>query len=247
MMKISILFVVLLAFALLVEEGQCWGRRRRRRSGGRWSLSRGGVTYTFRNGATVTGHGGFNSIGVRVSIPFGRKRRSVMDGTELDAKRATAEQKATIPPVMEVDNEKKAKLEEKQPKIDNNDKTLSAVRQSQNRKDNCDECIEVQPFNINDQAIENKTVENNDFVMVVKYIEENTSALKLQAKIKFEVFDVVKSPVDSVKEGETFTIKAEMAKCPCLSILDPGYYVVTGSVNAEGQLVLSNVLMEFER
>ena len=30
-MKISILFVVLLAVALLVEEGQCWGRRRRRR------------------------------------------------------------------------------------------------------------------------------------------------------------------------------------------------------------------------
>ncbi|XP_065071536.1 uncharacterized protein LOC135696172 [Rhopilema esculentum] len=245
-MKISILFVVLLAFALLVEEGQCWGRRRRRRSGGRWSLSNGGVTYTFRNGATVTGHGSLSnggSVGVRVSIPFGRKRRSVMDETELDAKRVTAEQKATIPPVIEVDDEKKAKLEEKQPKIDNNDKTLSPVRQSQN----CDECIDVQPFNINDQAVENKTVENNDFVMVVKYIEENISALKLQAKIKFEVFDVVKSPVDSVKEGETFTIKAEMAKCPCLSILEPGYYVVTGSVNAEGQLVLSNVLMEFER
>ena len=147
----------------------------------------------------------------------------------------------------EIDDEKKAKLEEKQPEIGNNDKTLSPVRKSPNKKYNCDECIDVQPFKINDQAVENKTVENNDFVMVVKYIEENISALKLQAKIRFEVFDVVKSPVDSVKEGEVFTINAEMAKCPCLSILDPGYYVVTGSVNAEGQLVLSNVLMEFER
>ena len=37
-MKISILFVVLLAVALLVEEGQCWGRRRRRRSGSKFYL-----------------------------------------------------------------------------------------------------------------------------------------------------------------------------------------------------------------
>ena len=218
---------------------------------GRWSISNGGVTYKFRNGASVTGHGSFKnggSVGVKVTIPFGRKRRSVADETDVDTKKLIpAEEVTAIPPVFYVDDKKKAKLEEKQPDVVKSDESLVALRQSQNREDNCDECLDIQPFKINDRAVENKTIENNDFVMVVKYIEENISALKLQAKIKFEVFDVVKSPVDSVKEGETFTINAEMAKCPCLSILDPGYYVVTGSVNAEGQLVLSNVLMEFER
>ena len=118
--------------------------------------------------------------------------------------------------------------------------------ENQEKDDNCDDCLDVQPFNVNDQEIENKTLANNDFVMVVKLIEENMSVLKLNAKVKFEVTEVVKSPVKSIEPGQTFTIKAEMAKCPCLTSLDPGLYVVTGSMNEENQLILSNVLMEFE-
>lgn len=114
------------------------------------------------------------------------------------------------------------------------------------KDDNCEDCLEIEPFNINDKRIENKTIESNQFVMVVKFIEENMSAVKLDAKIKFEVVEIVKSPLENVKQGETFTIKAQMASCPCLTSLNPGYYVVTGSIDANNQLVLSNVLMEFE-
>ena len=113
-------------------------------------------------------------------------------------------------------------------------------------EDDCNQCLEIKPFKVNDEDVENKTLANNDFVMVVKLIEENMSAVKFDARIKLEVIEVVKSPIDSVTPGQTFTIKAQMATCPCLTSLDPGSYVVTGTMNDKNQLVLSNVLMEFE-
>ena len=113
-------------------------------------------------------------------------------------------------------------------------------------KDDCNQCLEIQPFCARSQKVEKKTLASNDFVMVVKLIEENLSAVKLREKMKFKVIEVVKSPTDNVTSGQTFTIKAQMATCPCLATLDPGFYVVTGQANDKNQLVLSNVLMEFE-
>lgn len=112
--------------------------------------------------------------------------------------------------------------------------------------DNCEDCLEIRPFKASDQGIENKTISSNDFVLVVEFIEENISAIKMNAKIKFNVTQVMKSPLENVKPGDSFTIRADLATCSCLTSLKPGYYVVTGSVDEKNQLVLSNVLMEFE-
>ena len=114
------------------------------------------------------------------------------------------------------------------------------------RNDNCEDCLEIKPFNVSDHSIVNKTTASNDFVLVVKFIEENISAVKMNAKIKFEVTQVVKNPLVNVKSGDSFTMRADLAKCSCLTSLDPGYYVVTGSVDGNNRLILSNVLMEFE-
>ena len=114
------------------------------------------------------------------------------------------------------------------------------------RDDNCEDCLEIKPFNVSDHSIENKTISSNDFVLVVKFIEESISAVKMNAKIKFEVTQVIKSPLQNVKSGDSFTIRADLAKCSCLTSLDPGYFVVTGSVDEKNRLILSNVLMEFE-
>ena len=94
--------------------------------------------------------------------------------------------------------------------------------------------------------MQKKTLEEKDFVMVAKYIEANVSLLKLLSVMSFEVVDVLKSPIEKITNGSKFTIRAKLAKCPCLSNLDPGYYVVTGFMNKQGRLTLSNVLMEFE-
>jgi len=241
-----IIFVVILA--LLISDGDCWGRRRRRRrrSGGRWSLSNGGVTYKFKNGHSVTGYGSFKnggSIGLKYTIPIGRKRRSVEDeklgGFE------------TYDSGMPMPFNPKPLFFKNQKQVENDKiKASDDLSPPENgmiqERDDCSQCLEIQPFNTSDQNVENTTLASNDFVMVVKLIEENLSALKLDAKIKFEVIEVIKSSTDNVTSGQTFTIKAQMATCPCLATLDPGFYVVTGQTNDENQLVLSNVLMEFE-
>ena len=131
-------------------------------------------------------------------------------------------------------------------KMDASDDLSSPDNGMIQERDDCRQCLEIQPFNASDQNVENTTLASNDFVMVVKLIEENLSALKLDARIKFEVIEIVKSPTDNVTSGQIFTIKAEMATCPCLATLGPGFYVVTGQTNDENQLVLSKVLMEFE-
>ena len=223
---------------------------------GRWGLSNGGVTYTFRNGHSVTGHGSLSnggSFGIKYTIPLGRKRRSTEDEAEVKVEK-TEDIKPSLPLIPKpISFKNDNKTEEKEQQHHEEVSALASVKildetetKNQEKDDDCDDCLDVQPFNVNDQEIENKTLANNDFVMVVKLIEENTSVLKLNAKVKFEVTEVVKSPVESIEPGQTFTIKAEMAKCPCLTSLDPGFYVVTGSMNDENQLILSNVLMEFE-
>ena len=114
------------------------------------------------------------------------------------------------------------------------------------RDDNCEDCLEIRPLKVTDQRIENKTISSNDFVLVVKFVEKNISAVKMGAKIKFEVTQVIKSPLENVKSGDSFTMRADLAKCSCLTSLDPGHYVIAGSVDENNRLVLSNVLMEFE-
>ena len=215
-------------------------------SSGRWSLSNGGVTYKFRNGHSVTGYGSFKnggSIGIKYTIPIGRKRRSVEDEKLAAIVRDdSAMPKTLTPKPLFFENEKRFESDEEEA---SNEMVLPDNGINQD-KDDCSQCLEVQPFNVSDKNVENKTLASNDFVMVVKLIEENMSAMKFDAKIKFEVIEVVKSPTDNVTSGQTFTIKAQLATCPCLATLDPGFYVVTGQTNDENQLVLSNVLMEFE-
>eukprot|EP00112_Aurelia_sp_Birch-Aquarium-sp1_P026816 Seg9743.1 transcript_id=Seg9743.1/GoldUCD/mRNA.D3Y31 product="hypothetical protein" protein_id=Seg9743.1/GoldUCD/D3Y31 len=90
-------------------------------------------------------------------------------------------------------------------------------------------------------------IANNAFFLVVKFMNEKMPSLKMNATIEFTVTEVIKSPLKDVKKGYAFAIIAEKAKCPCLTSLDPGYYAVTGSVNDKSQLVISNVLMKFEK
>ena len=185
-------------------------------------------------------------MGVKVSIPLGRKRRAIDGNVEPTKEMAPRPEPTQSPSQSDIINNSNADeaMGEDQFKIPDVE-DMTPPDQPKN-DDNCEDCLEIEPFNINDKTIENKTIESNQFVMVVKFIEENMSAVKLDAKIKFEVIEVVKSPLENVKQGETFTIKAQMASCPCLTSLNPGYYVVTGSIDANNQLVLSNVLMEFE-
>ena len=175
--------------------------------------------------------------------PVARRKRSVedekFDGFVADDSEV---QKPLSPKPLIVTNEKQAENY----KMEASDDPSSPENGMSQDKDDCSQCLEIQPFNASDQNVENTTLASNDFVMVVKLIEENLSALKLDAKIKFEVIEVVKSPTENFTPGQTFTIKAQMATCPCLATLDPGFYVVTGRANDENQLVLSNVLMEFE-
>ena len=180
---------------------------------------------------------------MKYTIPFGRKRRSVED-KKLDGFVAadSGMPMPFNPKPLFFKNEKQAEND----KIETSDDLSSPENDMIQERDDCRQCLEIQPFNASDQNVENTTLASNDFVMVVKLIEENLSALKLDAKIKFEVIEVVKSPTDNATSGQTFTIKAQMAACPCLATLDPGFYVVTGQTNDENQLVLSNVLMEFE-
>ncbi len=184
----------------------------------------------------MTGYGSLKpkQVGVKVTIPFGRKRRSV--------------EEEQIPPV---ENQLETPVEEQEPTATTVGEPAATTTPPQMAKTDesrsgCAECLEVQPIKIEDAVVENETLANNDFVMVAKFIEENKSAAKMEAKIKFEVVEVAKSPVDTIVAGETFTINAKMASCPCLMSLDPGYYIVTGSVDAQNRLVLSNVLLEFE-
>ncbi len=198
-------------------------------SGGRWSISNGGVTYTFRNGISVTGTGSLRpkSVGIKVSIPFGRKRRAVEEQ-----------------PLIQIsEDDKLGGVEE----LDQPEAATQAIPQrTEESREKCAECVEIKPIKIEDGAIENATLAANDFVMIVKFIEENKSVAKMEASVKFEVTQVVKSPIDTVKVGEIFTINAKLATCPCLKSLEPDYYVVTGSMDSQNRLVLSNVLLEFE-
>ncbi len=198
--------------------------------GGRWSIGRGGVTYTFRNGISVTGHGDFNSAGVRVSIPIGRKRRAVEDQLQVPQ---------GVPLSGGDDLEDANYLPAAA--------TTTTQHKTEATRDKCAECVEIKSIKPEEEgAVKNATLANNDFVMIVRFIDENKSADKMEAKIKFEVTQVVKSPLDTVKVGEKFTINAKLATCPCLTSLDPGHYVVTGSMDSEKRLVLSSVLLEFE-
>ena len=224
---------------------------------GRWSVGSGGVKYTFRNGHSVTGHGSLSnggSVGVRYTIPIGRKRRSVEDAPKLHVTEKEGTKDPLFDPSRQLplyddgDQATRTELDQPQqlPVIPASKSTDDTAEKSQEQSDKCNECLDVQPFDFNDKSAENKTLASNQFVMVVKLIEENLSAMKMNAKIRFEVVEVVKSPVESVQPGETFTISAELAKCPCLTSFDPGHYIVTGSMNEKNQLVLSNTLMEFE-
>ena len=217
---------------------------------GRWSLSNGGVTYKFKNGHSVTGYGSLSnggSVGVKYTIPFGRKRRSFDDELKLGAivKNETDTLVSMNPKPLSFKDEMESRKDEQEAPEESS--ILKDVIELENQdEDKCNKCLEIKSFKVNDKDVENKTLTSNDFVMVVKLIEENMSAVKFDARIKFEVIEIVKSPIDSVASGQTFTIKAQMATCPCLTSLDPGFYVVTGTMNEENQLVLSNVLMEFE-
>ena len=221
---------------------------------GGWSLSNGGVTYTFKNGHSVTGSGSLSkggSVSISYKIPLGRKRRSVEDPEMLKALMKSNLETSTpsSPKPLSFKSEKQIEQEDEEAPEElptsQNGMALEDQEEDQDN-DNCDDCLEVQQLKVNDYKVENKTLASNDFVMVVKLIEENMSAAKFAARIKFKVMEIVKSPIDSVTAGQTFTIKAKLAACPCLSLLDPGLYVVTGLMNEENKLVLSNVLMEFE-
>ena len=248
---------------------------------GPWSVSNGGVTYTFRNGHSLTGYGSLSnggsigakyripfrngqtltgygstanggSFGIRYTIPLGRKRRSAGDEPKQDISNGKEiETDLSTPKPLHATDEDP----DRQDKLTDQTK-LTAIpdslllKESADKKsdevDKCEDCLDIQPFNIKDAKVENTTIANNDFVMVVKLIDENVSLLKLDAKIKFEVVEVVKSPVQTITAGQTFTIQAEMSECPCLTSFDEGYYVVIGSMNKKNQLILSNTLMEFE-
>jgi len=240
------LIILVVILGLFVSDSDCWRRRRRQSSGGRWSFSNGGLTYKFKNGHSVTGYGSFKnggSIGLKYTIPIGRKRRSVEDEKLGDIEDYDSGRSMPFnPKPLFFKTQKQAEND----KIETSDDLSPPENGMIQEGDDCSQCLEIQPFNTSDQNVENTTLASNDFVMVVKLIEENLSALKLDAKLKFEVIEVVKSPTDNVTSGQTFTIKAQMATCPCLATLDPGFYVVTGQTNDENQLVLSNVLMEFE-
>ena len=178
------------------------------------------------------------SIGLKLDL--GRKRRSAEDGDVVKAgKILPHQQKTDIPIVPPVGGERKVKVEEPSGISHQENPSLS-------NQETCDKCLEIQPLKVDDKIAANKTLENNDFVMVVKHVDTNISVFKLLSIMKFEVVDVLKSPIEKASKGSQFTIRAEMADCPCLSILDPGYYVVTGVMDEKGRLTLSNVLMEFE-
>eukprot|EP00795_Rhopilema_esculentum_P004299 gene4299-20499_t len=186
--------------------------------------------HSFTGGFGYSKSQGLNwNLGVKLNL--GRKRRSAED--------ENPQKSGKIPTVPPVDGERKVKVEE-QSGISNQEKLIL------NNQETCDKCLEIQPLKVDDKIAENKTLEDNDFVMVVKHIDTNLSVFKLLSIMKFEVVDVLKSPIEKVSKGSQFTIRAEMADCPCLSILDPGYYVVTGVIDEKGRLTLSNVLMEFE-
>ena len=170
---------------------------------GRWSISNGGLTYKFNNGATVTATGSLSNGG-SVGIKFQKKF-----GDEME-----------------------------------NDSPLEDADEAANT---CRQCLAVQPIKIYDHSNEKKTLARNGFVMIVRFIDEAVSLARKRAIITFKVIKILKSPLRSVKKGNTFTIRADMAKCQCLKKLDPGYYVVKGSMNKKKQLVLSNVLMEFQK
>ena len=110
----------------------------------------------------------------------------------------------------------------------------------------CNKCLEIRAIKYQDKEVKNTTEAKNDFIMVVKLVEENMSVSKLKAKIKFKVMEIIKNPIATITSGQTFTIDADLAKCTCMRLLEPGFYVVTGMVNDNNQLFLSNVLMEFE-
>ncbi|XP_065069043.1 uncharacterized protein LOC135694295 [Rhopilema esculentum] len=186
--------------------------------------------HSFTGGFGYSKSQGLNwNLGVKLNL--GRKRRYAED--------ENPQKSGKIPTVPPVDGERKVKVEE-QSGISNQEKLIL------NNQETCDKCLEIQPLKVDDKIAENKTLEDNDFVMVVKHIDTNLSVFKLLSIMKFEVVDVLKSPIEKVSKGNQFTIRAEMADCPCLSILDPGYYVVTGVIDEKGRLTLSNVLMEFE-
>eukprot|EP00794_Sanderia_malayensis_P020224 gene20224-22200_t len=257
MMKSTVIIVLVVVLALVVDQGDCWWGRRRRRSSGRgsWGINNGGVTYTTKSGVKITGYGTIKpkSVGVKVTIPFGRKRRSV---EEEEVTPPTPIPDETINDEDVDDEDEGDEVQEVEPTTTTTttnstatsmpSEPLQQMVKNEEMRNACEECLEVQPFDLQDKEIENKTIADNDFVMVVKFIEENKSAAKLEAKIKFEVIDVVKSPISSITKGETFTINAQMASCPCLKSIEPGYYVVTGSMDEQNRLVLSNSLLEFE-
>eukprot|EP00795_Rhopilema_esculentum_P011192 gene11191-20155_t len=196
-------------------------------------------------GHSFTADFGYNrndglSWSVGLKLDLGRKWRSAENDDAVKAGQILSQQpKANVPILPPVGGERKVKVEE-QSGISNREKLIL------NNQQTCDKCLEIQPLKVDDKIAENKTLENNDFVMVVKHIDTNLSVFKLLSIMKFEVVDVLKSPIEKVSKGNQFTIRAEMADCPCLSILDPGYYVVTGVIDEKGRLTLSNVLMEFE-
>eukprot|EP00795_Rhopilema_esculentum_P004295 gene4295-20495_t len=178
------------------------------------------------------------SWNVGAKLRLDRKRRSAEGQNAEKAENILSQQpKADVPTVPPVGGERKVKVE-KQSGISNQEKLIL------NNQETCDKCLEIQPLKVDDKIVENKTLEDNDFVMVVKHIDTNLSVFKLLSIMKFEVVDVLKSPIEKVSKGSQFTIRAEMADCPCLSILDLGYYVVTGVIDEKGRLTLSNVFME---
>ena len=194
------------------------------------------LVFLIPKGNSFTGGFGYSrdrglnwNLGVKLNLD--RKRRSAEDGNP--------EKSGKIPTVPPVDGERKDKVEE-QSGISSQEKL------SLSNQDTCNKCLEIQALKVDDKIAANKTLEDNDFVMVVKHVDTNISVFKLLSIMKFEVVDVLKSPIEKVSKGSQFTIRAEMADCPCLSTLDPGYYVVTGVMDEKGRLTLSNVLMEFE-
>eukprot|EP00794_Sanderia_malayensis_P020225 gene20225-22201_t len=232
MMKTTVVIVLAVAFGLVIDQGYCWwgggGGRSSRSRRGRWSVRNGGVTYTFRNGVKVTGYGKVKpkTVGVKVTIPFGRKRDSMA--------------------------EKELRNEDRIPDIEENmaasDELDPGARrqlsQAGRKQKNCAKCLQVRLFNPKNRYLMKKIVSRYDFVMVAKFLAENKSAATLIAKIKFKVEKVTKSPTKKIYAGETFVMNAKMVSCPCLKSIKPGYYVITGSLDKKRRLVLSNTLLE---
>lgn len=54
-----------------------------------WGLNNGGVSYTFRNGIRVTGTGSLNppGVGVKVTIPIGRRKWDIDDKDSKEEKK----------------------------------------------------------------------------------------------------------------------------------------------------------------